>query len=483
MMKKRHLFLWCLTPVVLWGILSFTSQSTLASYTKANPLIPIGIDQGGYTFLKEIQGQWVGINRVAGITFDWFSFDYRPISPSHVHGIYEGGSMGNLFTSFFIADFKGKKTIMARNGGVLNGIYRTSYFVMDSIHTAKDDHYYRLVDAVGGKATMYMELRFKKDSLYWNSYTSGLGNRKTTKRHMTYKGKKFSDSLAQIAAKAVGFPKKEASYNFPNGFDNSYLYMKKSASFLAQRETNDVYQLAKESLDPVTIHDYQHIASLNVKLQQNKRIKDQNVFLNISTEPLTDMDGNFIPNTNTFNSIVLFPMLHNKEEQFEFTYVHPGTYYITAIVDVNGDMTISKGDITNVSQQIKIIPNEKHHVLLTDIDNINTVNFQPVSNQEHDTIIPEEPEHEEIPVIDRIVTYSAEVKDIVFSNCITCHGGPSPSAGLDLSNYDELLKVAKNKALIKRMNDRYDPMPPDGMLSLEDRMIVFKWLKDGLPKK
>ena len=78
-------------------------------------------------------GHWVGKMKLMGKPIDWFAFDYRPISPSHIHGIFEGGSMGNLFTSFFVADYKGTKTIMARNGGILSGFYRTSYFVLDKI--------------------------------------------------------------------------------------------------------------------------------------------------------------------------------------------------------------------------------------------------------------------------------------------------------------------------------------------------------------
>ena len=49
------------------------------------------------------------------------------------YGIFEGGTIGNLFTSFFVADFKGRRMLMARNDDILNGIYRTSYFVLDQV--------------------------------------------------------------------------------------------------------------------------------------------------------------------------------------------------------------------------------------------------------------------------------------------------------------------------------------------------------------
>ena len=233
---------------------------------------PVDINIDGFDFLDKMKGHWVGNNLVISDIFEWFAWDYRPISESHIHGIFEGGSMGNLLTSFFVTDYKGKRTIMARNGGLLNGIYRTSYFIMDSLSQSKRGNYYRLVDAVGGKETMYMELRFKQDSLYWNSYTSNLGSKLNTKRHMTYKGVRNNDSLALKSALEFGFPTNNASFVFPNGFDNSYLYMKKSATFLAQGITNDVYSLSKKALDPVTIKDYPYIASLEVKLNKNSLI-------------------------------------------------------------------------------------------------------------------------------------------------------------------------------------------------------------------
>ncbi|MCP4437867.1 MAG: hypothetical protein GY810_02905 [Aureispira sp.] len=138
--------------------------------TLPTKVTPIDINSKGFDLLEKLQGHWVGYNRVMTTDFDWFAFDYRAISESHIHGIFEGGTMGNLFTSFFVADFKGTKTIMARNGGLLNGIYRTSYFVLDQVTQNTDwGNSYRLGDAVGGQNTMYMELRFINDSLYFNS--------------------------------------------------------------------------------------------------------------------------------------------------------------------------------------------------------------------------------------------------------------------------------------------------------------------------
>ena len=468
--------------LIAYSVYSFKSKDI---YQPISKIKVVNIEEKGFELLDNIQGQWLGINSVAGIEFNWFAWDYRAISSSHVHGIYESGSMGNLFTSFFVADFKGTKTIMARNGGVLNGIYRTSYFVLDKTEENENEKYYRLVDAVGGKNTMYMELRFKNDSLYWNSYTSQLGHNPLPTRHMTYKGKKYSDDLAKVTAGKFEFPKKEIAYNFPTGFDNSYLYMKKSATFLWQTESNaNVYDMAKSSLDPVTIKDYPYLSSLKVNLERNKKVKDKQMLLYVSTTPLTNDEGKLSETIKDYDNNILFSFLNNGENDFKYTYVHPGNYYVTAVADVDENLIISKGDIAGKSVAVLVEPNSETSVNIGDITHVNnTLIFQNLGNDFYKEDKKEAEVEEEVPVIDWTVTYDRDVKQIINNNCVTCHGGPSPSARLDLTDLDNLKRAVKRKDLIKRMNDKNDPMPPKKLLSLKDRLIVFKWVKDGLINK
>lgn len=334
---------------------------------------PIDISNEGFDFLNKMQGHWVGINRVITNDYSWFGWDYRAISKSHIQGIHEGGSMGNLFTSFFITNYKNKKTIMARNGGVLNGIYRTSYFVLDKVETiASDDKKYRFIDAIGGSKIMSFELRFKKDSLYFNVYTSGLGAR-IPSRHMTFKGKKEHLSLSQKAASETGFPKNEVEIDFSNGFRQDYLYVEsgatkaKSATFLAQSTTNDVYTLAGESGDPYTITDHPKLGSIQVNLTRNATITDSDIFLYLSKDPLTDANGNLTSNPEAYNSILHFPTLTEKENSFLFTYIHPGNYYLTVIADQNNDFSISAGDITNKSIRFTLSDKEHKSISVTQI--------------------------------------------------------------------------------------------------------------------
>lgn len=380
-MKKRYSLLGTLAVLFLIGCednvrdITGGNNSQVPTNPKAE-VNPVDINDDGFDFMEKMQGHWVGTNKVIADEYDWFGWDYRAISPSHIHGIHEGGTLGNLFTSFFVTNYKGQRTIMARNGGLLNGIYRTSYFVMDKVENRNSEgKYYRLVDAVGGDAIMYMELRFKNDSLYFNSYTSNLGNRLPT-RHMTFKGKKMHFELAQEAANATNYPQNtiDTGLDFKDGFNTEYLYVDqgedapKSATFLASQTSNDVYELAPQSRDPYIISDHPRLGTLTVNINRNTTISNDNLLVYLSKDPLTDSDGYFSQIPEAYDTLLHFPSLENGEDTFLFTYLHPGTYYLTVIADKNNDGGPSEGDIVSVSKEIIIAPLENKTENVTNID-------------------------------------------------------------------------------------------------------------------
>ncbi len=359
-------------------------EKELRNIAEASPTIPdsisaevkpVNINIKGFDFLEKMQGHWVGINRVIADDFDWFAFDYRAISSSQIHGIFEGGTTGNLLTSFFVTDFKNTRTIMARNGGLLNGIYRSSYFVMDSVNYSADGDFYRLVDAEGGTNTMWMELRFIADSLYFNAYTSRLGLNFPPSRHMTFKAKKEHLELAQTAATALGFPKNEPAWDFSQGFNQDFLHAEpgaKSATFLAYDETGtkDVFTLAAESGDPYVIDQHPYLAYLRIKVERNPAIEGKKLWVNLSKDPLTDTNG-FFTSFDPFNTVLLFPELVAEANEFLITYLHPGEYYVNITADVNEDGSITTGDYTHPLQVITINAEGQHEIT---IDNITVEN-------------------------------------------------------------------------------------------------------------
>lgn len=78
--------------------------------------------------------------------------------------------------------------------------------------------------------------------------------------------------------------------------------------------------------------------------------------------------------------------------------------------------------------------------------------------------------------------FNNDVKDIMQNSCITCHGGPAPSAGIDLNAYSTVRQYAEFGNLVQRMNSTTSPMPPSGILPQEKRSIIDKWVTDGFPE-
>lgn len=95
------------------------------------------------------------------------------------------------------------------------------------------------------------------------------------------------------------------------------------------------------------------------------------------------------------------------------------------------------------------------------------------------TAIIDEGDPSSLPPITRTITYESDVASIMTNNCITCHAGPSPNAGLDLSNYQNTRFSTEMGNLIQRMNNAANPMPPNGLVSPELRLIMDKWVTDG----
>ena len=78
--------------------------------------------------------------------------------------------------------------------------------------------------------------------------------------------------------------------------------------------------------------------------------------------------------------------------------------------------------------------------------------------------------------------YSPDIQEIMMNNCISCHGGPAPSAGLLLDNYDGVREAAEFGNLVSRINDAANPMPPVGRLNQQNRDRIVKWVQDGFPR-
>lgn len=82
------------------------------------------------------------------------------------------------------------------------------------------------------------------------------------------------------------------------------------------------------------------------------------------------------------------------------------------------------------------------------------------------------------PIIET-VKYNDDVKNITSANCVSCHGGSSPQAGLDLTTYVNVRFAVENRGLLNRINNQSNPMPPSGLLPASTRAVIEQWKEDG----
>lgn len=86
---------------------------------------------------------------------------------------------------------------------------------------------------------------------------------------------------------------------------------------------------------------------------------------------------------------------------------------------------------------------------------------------------------ESIPNEETKVKYKNDVYNVMYNNCVTCHSGNTPSAGLDLTTYASVKNATQNGSLLKRINDENAPMPPVGLMSEQKRKLLSDWKNQG----
>ncbi|MDY7394825.1 hypothetical protein UMM65_06200 [Aureibaculum sp. 2210JD6-5] len=81
---------------------------------------------------------------------------------------------------------------------------------------------------------------------------------------------------------------------------------------------------------------------------------------------------------------------------------------------------------------------------------------------------------------DKKITYEANVKSIISTNCTSCHGNPPTNgAPFSLTTYDEV-KGRANSILSAMSAGR---MPKSGKLPQATINVIDQWIKDGLLEK
>ncbi|TXG39329.1 c-type cytochrome [Seonamhaeicola maritimus] len=77
------------------------------------------------------------------------------------------------------------------------------------------------------------------------------------------------------------------------------------------------------------------------------------------------------------------------------------------------------------------------------------------------------------------VTYKDNVKAIIDSNCLNCHGNPTNGPSNSLNTYD-LVKNDVDKIIDRINRTGAGKMPPSGNLSNSAKALIQQWKDDGL---
>ena len=308
--------------------------TTLSAQERTTP--PYGAE-----LLLDLNGHWVGENVTPFGYFHWFTFDFRPISPSHLHCISEGGTNQSIINSFFIADFEGKQQLMARNGGWLFEQYRATYFVLDKMEKTDDHRYYRLVDAVGGAKRAYMEFKFVQDSLYFDAYKDDAGSADEPRHHMGFAGERVAPDYRLPKPTAFRYPQFISAVNFDGKFNN--LVDPDSALFL--EEANDPF--------PKTAHP--NVSDLTINIKKPATETEVYTMIYLTTVPLVDEYG-IIQHNDLNNGVSRAIVLQGDETSFTCTYVPAGRYYLTVFTDLDDNQYPSAHDPTNGTLEVVVTP-------------------------------------------------------------------------------------------------------------------------------
>lgn len=82
-------------------------------------------------------------------------------------------------------------------------------------------------------------------------------------------------------------------------------------------------------------------------------------------------------------------------------------------------------------------------------------------------------------IITEPITYDADVSVIISNNCLPCHAGGFPAAGLNLEAYTNVRASTENGNLLSRITNVSNPMPQSGLMAPDLIATIEQWAEDG----
>jgi hypothetical protein len=305
---------------------STTSGSTTGT-TGSNP--PNINNTYGYGVLAKIRGIWNGpvtSTTPLGGYPEWI-VDFRPVSENQVSAKNELDTLNDIHLSFFIALYNNQYKVAFRNGGSFAGNKRVSYFLADSVSETATQSFYRFSEILKGRSRAFTEVIFRADSLYIKSYTNKYNTLPAATPHMVWSAKLRDTTSCQAAITTFAFPKKTMTKDFSNSFTG---------------QTEAVYFNTTSEPYPEASQPYLGQATLSCSYAPGYTpAAGKKLMLIVTTQPLF---SGFTFNQANLKYRSRYVILSTPDTNYTFNYMHPGTYYLYAMYDTDGNLSPNSGD-------------------------------------------------------------------------------------------------------------------------------------------
>jgi hypothetical protein len=291
----------------------------------------------GFSILNKLPGIWNGpvtsTTALGGYT-EWI-VDFRPIAENQISSKNELDVMNDIHMSFFTARYNNENRIAFRNGGKFGGNSRVSYFLVDSVAESATYNYYRFSEIKKGKSRAYTTVEFKSDSLIMKTYTNIYNTQTVATPHMSWKAKLKNSTAAATSITQYSFPKKTITKDF-------------SSTFIGVLEA--IYFDLNGDPYPESFQPHLGKSTINYNFVPTL-VPDplKKVLLMITTQPLF---AGAVVNLSNLDTRSRYVLLSSSDLNFDFNYMHLGTYYLYACYDNDANGTINSGDWMSFSNTI-----------------------------------------------------------------------------------------------------------------------------------
>jgi hypothetical protein len=332
-MRMRLIFTLFLLSMLFYGCKKkdTTTQQVVVNHTP--PLITSSTQVMGYNLLSKICGIWDGgvVSETALGSYPEWIVDFRPYSAGQVGAKNELDTANNIFMSFFICYHDSAYKLAFRNGGSFHSMSRVSYMEIDSVSETGSQSFYRFADFVKGMKRDIVDITFKQDSLIILAFTNVYNTEPWPTPHMQWRAKLQDTSSCQVAIAHFNFPQKVMVQNF-------------STTFAADSES--VFYQGSGDPYPASAQPYVGQATLSYTAPGLSFAPNNHVFLLVTTQPLI---SGFTFNTANMIYRSRYVILDAYQSSFTFTLMHPGSYYLYAYYDANGDGVLDSGDYVSTA--------------------------------------------------------------------------------------------------------------------------------------